>query len=253
LQERGEMPARPVWVLMTSDEEVGSVHSKAIIQDVAAQAGLVLVMEPATIDEELKTMRKGVSTYRIDITGLPSHAGNAPEKGINSIIEMAQQALKLQTFNDLRNGTSVSVTMVNGGTATNVIPEHTTLFVDVRTITVRAWEELNAKITGLTPFVPGAKLEVTQTNGHVPMERNEQMQRTYAQCKAIGERYGLTIEQASSGGGSDGNTVAAMGVPVLDGLGPQGDGLHALHEHVVLNSLPRRATLLAAMIKEWQF
>lgn len=253
LQERGEMPTRPVWVLMTSDEEVGSVHSKAIIQDVAAQAGLVLVMEPATIDEELKTMRKGVSTYRIDITGLPSHAGNAPEKGINSIIEMAQQALKLQTFNDLRNGTSVSVTMVNGGSATNVIPEHTTLFVDVRTITVRAWEELNAKITGLTPFVPGAKLAVTQTNGHVPMERNEQMQRTYAQCKAIGERYGLTIEQASSGGGSDGNTVAAMGVPVLDGLGPQGDGLHALHEHVVLNSLPRRATLLAAMIKEWQF
>lgn len=253
LKERSEMPVRPVWVLMTSDEEVGSVHSKTTIQEVAAQAGLVLVMEPATIDEALKTMRKGVSTYRIDITGLPSHAGNAPEKGINSIIEMAQQAMRLQSFNDLRNGTSVSVTMVNGGTATNVIPEHTSMFVDVRTITVRAWEELNAKITGVTPFVPGAKLTVTQTNGHVPMERNDLMRATYAQCKAIGERYGLSMLEDSSGGGSDGNTVAAMGVPVLDGLGPQGDGLHALHEHVVLNSLPRRATLLAAMIKEWQF
>jgi glutamate carboxypeptidase len=253
LKERGEMPNRPIWVLMTSDEEVGSVHSKATLQEVAAQAGLVLVMEPATIDEALKTMRKGVSTYRVEITGLPSHAGNQPEKGINSIIEMAQQALRLNALNDLKNGTSVSVTMVNGGTATNVIPEHTTFYVDVRTITVRAWEAINEQITGLTPFVPGAKLKVTQTNGHTPMERNELMRKTYAQCKAIGEQYGLSIYEDSSGGGSDGNTVAAMGVPVLDGLGPQGDGLHALHEHVVINSLPRRATLLAAMLKEWQF
>lgn len=253
LRERGELPNRPIWVLMTSDEEVGSVHSKPIIKEVAAQAGLVLVMEPATIDEALKTMRKGVSTYRIDITGLPSHAGNAPEKGINSIIEMAQQALKLHALNDLKNGTSVSVTMVNGGTATNVIPEHTTLFVDVRTITMQTWENINAQITGLTPFVPGATLHVTQTNGHTPMERNDLMQKTYAQCKMIGERYGVAVYEDSSGGGSDGNTVAALGIPVLDGLGPQGDGLHALHEHVVLNSLPRRTTLLAAMLKEWEY
>jgi glutamate carboxypeptidase len=253
LKDRGELPARPIWVMMTTDEEVGSVHSKSTIQEVAAQAGLVLVMEPATIDEALKTMRKGVSTYRVDITGLPSHAGNAPEKGINSIIEMAQQTMRLHALNDLKNGTSVSITMVNGGTATNVIPEHTTFFVDVRTITVRAWEAINAQVTSLEPFVPGAKLKITQTNGHKPMERNELMQKTYAQCKAIGERNGVSVFEDSSGGGSDGNTVAAMGVAVLDGLGPQGDGLHALHEHVVLNSLPRRATLLAAMLKEWQF
>jgi glutamate carboxypeptidase len=253
LKDRGELPARPIWVMMTTDEEVGSVHSKSTIQEVAAQAGLVLVMEPATIDEALKTMRKGVSTYRVDITGLPSHAGNAPEKGINSIIEMAQQTMRLHALNDLKNGTSVSITMVNGGTATNVIPEHTTFFVDVRTITVRAWEAINAQVTSLEPFVPGAKLKITQTNGHKPMERNELMQKTYAQCKAIGERNGVNVFEDSSGGGSDGNTVAAMGVAVLDGLGPQGDGLHALHEHVVLNSLPRRATLLAAMLKEWQF
>lgn len=252
LFERGELPQRPIWVLMTTDEEIGSIYSKPIIKEMAAQAALTMVMEPATIDEALKTMRKGVSTYRVDITGLPSHAGNAPEKGINSIIEMAQQTMKLNGLNDLKNGTSVSVTMVNGGTATNVIPEHTTFFVDVRTTTVRAWEAINAQITGLTPFVPGAKLEVTQINGHQPMERNELMQKTYAQCKAIGEKYGVTTYEDSSGGGSDGNTVASLGVPVLDGLGPQGDGLHALHEHVVLNSLPRRATLLAGMIKDWQ-
>ncbi|MCA9910507.1 MAG: M20 family metallopeptidase [Anaerolineae bacterium] len=252
LVERGELPQRPIWILMTTDEEVGSIYSKPIIKECAAQAGLTLVMEPATIDEALKTMRKGVSTYRIDITGLPSHAGNAPEKGINSIIEMAQQAMSLYALNDLKHGTSVSVTMVNGGTATNVIPEHTTFFVDVRTVTVRDWEAINTKITNLNPFVPGAKLEVTQINGHQPMERNELMQKTYAQCKSIGEKYSVPVYEDSSGGGSDGNTVASLGVPVLDGLGPQGDGLHALHEHVVLNSLPRRATLLAAMLTDWQ-
>ena len=253
LIERGELPERPIWVLMTTDEEVGSIYSKPVIKEVAAQAGLVLVMEPATIDEALKTMRKGVATYRIDITGLPSHAGNAPEKGINSIIEMAQQAMKLNALNDLRNGTSVSVTMVSGGTATNVIPEQTAMHVDVRTVTVRDWESIDAQIRSLAPFVPGAKLAVTQLNGHQPMERNDLMRRTYAQCKAIGEQYGVPVYEDSSGGGSDGNTVASLGVPVLDGLGPQGDGLHALHEHVVINSLPRRATLLAAMLKEWQF
>jgi glutamate carboxypeptidase len=253
LKERGEMPNRPIWVLMTSDEEVGSVHSKPVLLETSKQAGLVLVMEPATIDEELKTMRKGVATYRVDVTGLPSHAGNQPEKGINSIIEMAQQAMVINGWNDLRNGTSVSVTVVNGGTATNVIPEHCSFSVDVRTVTMNAWKAIDEKLHGLTPFVPGAKLAITQTNGHMPMERNDLMNKTYAQCETIGKAYGLSIMQGSSGGGSDGNTVAALGIATLDGLGPQGDGLHALHEHVVLNSLPRRSTLMAAMLKDWTF
>lgn len=253
LKERGEMPERPIWVLMTTDEEVGSVYSKPTILEYAQQAGLVLVMEPATIDEALKTQRKGVATYQIDIEGLPSHAGNAPEKGINAITEFAQQVMLINSFNDLKRGTSVSVTMVNGGSATNVIPAHVTAFVDTRAITVASYNEIREKMLSLEPHVPGAKIKVTQTNGHTPMERNEKMIRSYQQCKAIGERYGLSIHEDSSGGGSDGNTVASLGIPVLDGLGPQGDGLHALHEHVVLNSLPRRSTLIAAMLKEWQF
>ncbi|MEP7293878.1 MAG: M20/M25/M40 family metallo-hydrolase, partial [Chloroflexota bacterium] len=106
---------------------------------------------------------------------------------------------------------------------------------------------------GLEPFVPGAKVKVEKINGHKPMEHDEQMVRTFAQCKRIGESYGLTIREDGSGGASDGNTVAALGIPVLDGLGPQGDGLHALHEQVVIASLPRRATLLAGLLKDWQF
>lgn len=253
LVERGELPNRPIWILMTSDEEVGSIYSEPVIKETAAQAGLVLVMEPATKEEALKTWRKGVGMYHIEVEGRPSHAGNAPEQGINAVIELAQQALKLNSMNDLKNGTSVSVTVFHGGSATNVIPAKATAEVDVRTMTDRAWDEIGEKIMALTPFIPGAKVSISMHHARGPMENNAQMQRTFAQCKAIGERYGLTIRQDGSGGGSDGNFTAHMGIPTLDGLGPQGDGLHALHEHVVITSLPRRATLLAAMLKEWQF
>ncbi|MBK8027728.1 MAG: M20 family metallopeptidase [Chloroflexi bacterium] len=251
LRELNQFPNRPIWVLMTTDEEVGSTYSQPYIKEYAAQCGLVLVMEPATIDEALKTWRKGIATYKMEIEGLPSHAGNAPEKGINAIIEFAQQALRMRELNDMKNGTSVSVTMVEGGTATNVIPEHVTAFIDTRVMTMRAADEIEAAMADPTPFVPGAKVKYTRINGHKPMERNELMQRTYGQCKAIGEKYGLTVREDGSGGASDGNTVATLGVPVLDGLGPQGDGLHALHEHVVINSLPRRSTLIAGMLKDW--
>jgi glutamate carboxypeptidase len=253
LVERGEMPNRPVWVLMTSDEEVGSVHSKPTIEAVSRECGLVLVMEPATIDEALKTWRKGIATYVMEIEGLPSHAGNAPEKGINAITEFAQKVEQIHRFNDLKRGTSVNVTMVQGGSASNVIPAHVRAMIDTRAMTMDAWEDTRARLMALEPNMPGAKLKITLEHGHSPMERNALMARNFAQCKAIGERYGLVVREDGSGGASDGNTVAGMGIGVLDGLGPQGDGLHALHEHVVIASLPRRATLLAAMLKEWVF
>lgn len=253
LKERGEMPNRPIWVMMTTDEEVGSLYSHDPIEEAAKQVGLVLVMEPATQTEALKTWRKGIATFRIDIEGLPSHAGNAPEKGINAITDLAQQVLKLNGLNDLKRGTSVNVTMVEGGSATNVIPAHVTAFVDTRALTMQAWNDTYETMMNLEPFVPGAKLKVTQVNGHKPMEHDEQMERTYAQAKRIGESYGLVITEDGSGGASDGNTVAALGIPVLDGLGPQGDGLHALHEQVVIASLPRRSTLLAGLLKDWKF
>lgn len=253
LVERGEMPQRPIWVLMTSDEEVGSIHSRQTIIDTARQCGLVLVMEPATRDEALKTWRKGIATYDIQVEGRASHAGNAPEQGINAVVELAQQIMELNAMNDLRHGTSVSVTMVRGGITMNVIPPHAEAMVDVRTLTARAYEEVNAKILGLTPFVPGAKVRVSQHHTRGPMERNAQMIAAFEQAKAIGAKYGLTIREDGSGGASDGNFTAYEGIATLDGLGPQGDGLHAEHEHVVINSLPRRAALIAGMLRDWQF
>lgn len=253
LYERGEMPQRPIWVLMTSDEEVGSIYSEPVIHEVAAQVGLALVMEPATKEEALKTWRKGVGTYHITVEGRASHAGNAPEQGINAVVEMAHQTLKLTALNDLKNGTSVSVTVVHGGTVSNVIAAKATAEVDVRTMTAQAWDFVKEKIMNAEPFLPGAKVSVSLQHARGPMEHNDLMKATFAQCRTIGEKYGLTVREDGSGGGSDGNFTAHMGIATLDGLGPQGDGLHALHEHVVLDSLPRRAALIAAMLKEWQF
>lgn len=253
LVERGELPHRPIWVLMTSDEEVGSIYSQPVIESLAPQCGLVLVMEPATPTGALKTWRKGIANYTITVEGRAAHAGNAPEQGINAVVELAQQTLKLNSMNDLKNGTSVSVTVVKGGIATNVIPDHAEAQVDVRTLTNAAFDEINAQILDIYPFVPGAKVDIQMHHARGPMERNAKMIANFNQCKAIGERLGLSVDEDGSGGASDGNFTAYLGVSTLDGLGPQGEGLHAVHEHVVINSLPKRAALIAGMLQEWVF
>jgi glutamate carboxypeptidase len=253
LIDRNSLPQRPIWLLMTGDEEVGSLHSKDIIIETAKQCGLVLVMEPSTPEEAIKTWRKGVSSYDVRVEGLASHAGNAPEKGINAIVDLAQQIMALNAMNDLRNGTSVSVTMVNGGITGNVIPPKAEARVDVRALTGQAYREVLEQIMNLQPFVPGAKVTVSQRHMRGPMERNAQMIASFEQARQIGQRYGLTIREDGSGGGSDGNFTAYEGIPTLDGLGPQGDGLHAEHEHVVVSSLARRATLIAGILNDWQF
>jgi len=251
LLEQNQMPDRPIWVLMTSDEEVGSAYSETLIRDTAKHAGLVLVMEPGTKEGALKMWRKGIANYDMTIEGRASHAGNAPEQGINSIIEFAQQALRINELNDLKHGTSVSVTMVNGGSATNVIPAHLTARIDTRMMSARAMEDIEKALTSLEPFIPGAKVTVECEHSRPPMEFNSIMQGAFVQAKSIGEQIGLTVRADGSGGGSDGNFTAAMGIPTIDGMGPQGDGLHADHEQVVISSLPERAALVAAMLRDW--
>ncbi|MBK9125293.1 MAG: M20 family metallopeptidase [Chloroflexi bacterium] len=251
LRELGQFPNRPVWVLMTSDEEVGSIYSIPVLRETAKDCGLVMVMEPATQEGALKTWRKGLATFRVHVEGRAAHAGNQPEKGINAIVELAQQIDKINQLNDLKNGTSVSVTMIDGGSAGNVIPAKASAYIDTRVMTLRALATIKDSLSNLHPHIPGAKVWLEEIHSREPMEHNAQMERSFAQCKAIGEKLGLTVREDGSGGGSDGNITAAMGVPTLDGLGPQGDGLHALHEHVVINSLPQRAALVAGMLKEW--
>lgn len=253
LVERGELPRRPLRVLVTSDEETGSRHSERLIMDTAADCGLVLVMEPATKEGALKTSRKGVATYEVLAEGRAAHAGNAPEQGINAIVELAQQIGVINEMNDLQRGTSVSVTVVQGGITTNVIPPRASARVDVRALSVRAQEEVDQALLGLQPRVPGARLTVTRHHRRDPMERNGRMITAFGQARAIGAAQGLTVREDTSGGGSDGNFTAAAGIATLDGLGPQGDGLHAMHEHVIINSLPQRAALIAGILRDWRF
>ena len=249
LIERGELPNRPIWYIATSDEEIGSKHSRDLIEDSAKNAALVLVTEPPTGDGSLKTWRKGTASYTLTITGKSAHAGNEPEMGVNAIIEFAQQAIELNELNDLKNGTSVSVTVVNGGTATNVIPDKLVARLDVRTMSLLTYERVHEKLMERLPFIPGAQVEMVRNHHRPPMVRDGE---AFGKAQAIAKAVGITIREDGAGGGSDGNFTAAMGIPTLDGLGAEGGGLHALHEHVLINSLPKKAALMATLIRDWE-
>lgn len=251
LVERGEMPDRPIWLFFNSDEETGSIYTRDLIHAKAAQAGLVLVVEPATEDESVKSWRKGIGRYTVTITGRASHSGNAPEAGINAVIEAAHEALYLHGLNDLKNGTSVSVTQIKGGIATNVIPPEATLYSDVRFLKASEAERVDQAIQNMTPTLPGAQVQIEGGIDRGPMERDDQMVRVVQHARLIGQSIGIDVTEAGSGGASDGNFTAAMGIPTLDGMGPAGLGLHADYEQVVITSLPRRAALMAAVLRDW--
>lgn len=252
LRDRNELPNRPIWMLITTDEEIASPQSRELIHETALQAGLVLVPEPAGENEAVKTLRKGIARYWVRSEGLASHAGNAPEAGINAIIDNAHQAIKVNEFNDLPNGTSTSVTQLNGGVTMNVIPAASEFYVDVRFTKASEAERIDTLMKSLEPVVPGAKVSVKGYVDRLPMERNDMMIATFSQAKKIADSIGLPLDESFSGGGSDGNFTAAIGVPTLDGLGPDGSGMHALHEHVLIRSLHRRAALIASILCQWE-
>lgn len=252
LQERDEFPNHPIWLVLTTDEETGSVYSKDLIHQLAPEAGLVLVTELAGENEAVKTWRKGVARYWVKSRGLASHSGNAPEAGINAVIDISHQAIKVDKLNDMPQGTSVCVTQMKGGITLNVIPPEAEMYVDVRFLKQTEYERVNKVIRALEPVVLGASVEVTGYLDRPPMERNALALKTYTQARKIAEGIGLTIGETGSGGGSDGNFTAALGVPTLDGMGPQGDGIHAKHEQVYKRSMPRRAALIAGILRDWQ-
>ncbi len=253
LQERGEFPNRPIWALFTTDEETGSLHSWEIIEEIARQAGLCLVMEFAATNGGIKTWRKGIANYQVSVVGKASHAGNAPEKGINAVVELAHQTLRITELNRLDLGTSVSVTVVQGGTAFNVIPDRATAQVDVRFKTQAEADRIHAALMNLTPVLAGAQIEVTQRSQRPPMERDAKMISSYEQLKALTAELGIDLPEEGSGGGSDGNITSALGIPTLDGLGPMGEGAHAVHEQVVISSIAGRAAMLDALLRGWRF
>ena len=186
--------------------------------------------------------------YRLSVTGRAAHAGADHEKGINAIEELAHQILAIQGFTDYKAGTTLSVGVVGGGRRSNVVPAQAWARVDMRVMNAHEADRVEAKMRGLKPHLSGTTIEISGGVNRPPMVRTPQIAALYARAEALAAEMGFQVTEAGSGGGSDGNFTAALGVPTLDGMGVVGDGGHAVHEHVVIASLPERAALLAAMI-----
>ncbi|MGH2767112.1 MAG: M20 family metallopeptidase [Actinomycetota bacterium] len=236
-----QVPAGPVTALFTSDEEIGSPGSRALIEDEARAARAVLVLEPSAAGR-VKVARKGVGQYRLEVTGRAAHAGLAPEEGVNAAVELARQIEAIGELADPGGGTTVTVTMLGGGTAGNVIPESAWCTVDVRMWSAEEAARVEAALDRLRPTLDGAALTVTGGLNRGPLER-ESSEGLY---QRLG-RLGYDVGAAEVGGGSDGNLTAALGVPTLDGLGPVGGGAHARDEHVLVDEMPRRAEMVARL------
>ncbi|HEY75149.1 MAG TPA: M20 family metallopeptidase [Thermoflexia bacterium] len=251
LRELGLRPSRPVTVLFNTDEEVGSRSSRPLIEAEAARAAVVFCVEPARPDGSLKVWRKGTGRYVITALGRAAHAGADHEKGINAIEELAHQVLRLQGMTDYERGTTVNVGWMQGGTRTNIVPEQAQIRVDLRVRTQAEAVRMDETIKGLRPVLPGARLMIEGGPSRPPMEEGPVTLEPFRRAREIGAELGITLTAGGSGGASDGNFTAALGVPTLDGLGPVGDGAHSVDEYVLIPSLPERAALLAALLTRW--
>jgi glutamate carboxypeptidase len=239
---------RPVVALLTSDEEIGSPTSRQLIEDEARGSAFALVLEPPLPGGRLKTARKGVGQFVVTIEGRAAHAGIEPEKGVSAVHELAHQVLHLHGLSRPAEGTTVNVGVVLGGTTSNVVAAQALARVDVRVTRLDEADRIESAMHGLRPVLPGAVVATSGRFNRPPMERTAQVAALFEQARTIGQSLGLDLEEGSTGGGSDGNFTAALGVPTLDGLGVEGDGAHAENEHILIRSLPERAALLASLL-----
>jgi glutamate carboxypeptidase len=249
LRAAGIHPGKRLVFLWTSDEEIGSESSRAVIESEAQRSNAVLVLEPAYgPDGRLKTARKGVGGAEIVVTGRAAHAGIDPEKGVNAVHELALQIARLMKMNNLRRGITVQATVVEGGTVSNVIPAEARAQVDIRFGRVVDARAIERKLRSMRPIMKGARVDVRMSPSRPPLERTAGVQGLFRQAQVLMREMGLPLDEAATGGGSDGNFTAALGVPTLDGLGAVGDGAHSPQEHVVIRALPERAALLAGLL-----
>jgi glutamate carboxypeptidase len=234
--------------LWTSDEEIGSDSSRNLIEVEARRSDAVFVLEPSLGPRGLlKTARKGVGEVEIIVHGRASHAGLAPQDGVNAVHELAQQITRLQKWNDSRRGISVNADVIEGGTRVNVIAERARAVIDLRALRLADMRSLEKRVHALRPITRGARLEIRGGFNRAPMERKVSAA-LFTRAKSLAAQMDLSIGECVAGGGSDGNLTAALGIPTLDGLGAVGDGAHSANEHVVVKTMPQRAALLAALL-----
>ncbi|HXN52234.1 MAG TPA: M20 family metallopeptidase [Candidatus Acidoferrum sp.] len=246
---QSQTPLRKRMVfLWTSDEEIGSDSSRKLIEAEARRSDAVFVLEPSLGPRGLlKTARKGVGEAEIIVHGRASHAGLAPQEGVNAVHELARQIARMEQWNNLRRGISVNADIVEGGTRVNVIAERARAVVDLRALRFADMRRLEKRLRALRPLTRGARLEIRGGFNRAPMERKVSAA-LFSRAKSLAAQMGLSIGESVAGGGSDGNITAALGVPTLDGLGAVGDGAHSAHEHVLVKKMPERAALLAVLL-----
>jgi glutamate carboxypeptidase len=243
---QGRQPG--VTLLLVPDEEVGTDASRSLLLELARSHRCVYVLEPS-LDGAAKTSRKGAGVFRLAFRGRAAHAGLEPEAGASALAELARGVLFLESLADPVRETTVTPTVAQSGTRSNVVPESASLCVDVRVWSEEEARRVEAAIRGYRPADPRVSLRVEGSLDRPPLEPTPESERLFERARLIARELGFDLAAARAGGASDGNLTAAAGVPTLDGLGPRGGGAHAPDEFVVLADLPRRAALLAALLE----
>jgi glutamate carboxypeptidase len=239
---------RPIVLLLTCDEETGSMTGRALVEEEAQKAHCVLVLEPSAVGGRVKTARKGTGIFTLAVEGIAAHAGLEPEKGASAILELARQIERLHAINDAGRGVAVNVGVIRGGTRSNVVAAEASAEIDVRFSTAEDARHLEETIRGARPFDERVKLHLSGGINRPPLERTKKVAALYEVARSVAARLDFELGETSVGGASDGNFAAALDVTVLDGLGITGDGAHATHEHIMADDIARRGALLTGII-----
>ncbi len=247
MRKLGLEPARPLRIVLSCDEEVGSATGRPILEAEARKSDYCFIFEPSA-NGKIKTGRKGTGMYRLKAKGVPAHAGLDPEKGASAILELSKQIAALENLNDPSDGTTVTVGTIKGGTTTNVVPEFAECSIDVRFTSVEAGKRVESALRSLEPSDKRVELELEGEINRPPLERTEAVAALFRKTVELASSFGYEIGETQVGGASDGNFVGALGIPVLDGLGIRGDGAHRLDEHVVVEDIPDRAALITLLL-----
>jgi glutamate carboxypeptidase len=246
-----DIPVRRKLVLqINADEEVGSDSSRALTEEAAKQSVAVLVLEPGTgLEGKLKTARKGVGDYKVTVRGRASHSGVDFSNGASAILELARQIQRIEAFTNLKRGLTVNPGVIAGGTRVNVIAAEAHAEVDIRVARLKDAASLDKKFRALTPFDKRCTIQIEGGLNRPPMERSAGIRKLFQTASKLAAELGVKLEESATGGGSDGNFTAALGVPTLDGLGAVGEGAHALNESILVDRIADRTALLAALIQ----
>jgi glutamate carboxypeptidase len=238
-----------VLLQLNSDEEVGSQSSRALTEKNAARSQAVLVLEPGTgMEGKLKTARKGVGDFTVRVRGKASHAGVDFQAGASAVVELARQIERIAGFTELERGITINLGVIAGGTRSNVVAAEASAEVDIRVRRLKDVPGLEKKFRALKPYDPRCTIEVSGGLNRPPMERSAGIARLFRMARKLAREMGIELEESQSGGGSDGNFTAALGVPTLDGLGGVGEGAHAANESILIDRMADRTALIAKLL-----